>query len=35
MLGIIIYTKQHGGHCSRDRMVVGFTSTYSISDYHH
>jgi hypothetical protein len=22
-------------HCSRDRMVVGFTTTYEISAYHH
>ena len=23
------------GHRSRDRMVVGFTTTYAISVYHH
>ena len=23
------------GHCGRDRMVVGFTTTRAISDYHH
>ena len=23
------------GHRSRDRMVVGFTTTYAISSYHH
>jgi len=23
------------GRCSRDRMVVGFTTTYAISAYHH
>jgi hypothetical protein len=23
------------GRCGRDRMVVGFTTTYSISSYHH
>jgi hypothetical protein len=23
------------GHCGRDRMVVGFTTTYAISAYHH
>ena len=23
------------GHRSRDRMVVGFTTTYAISAYHH
>ena len=22
-------------HCGRDRMVVGFTTTYAISAYHH
>jgi hypothetical protein len=24
-----------GGHCVRDRMVVGFTTTYAIGAYHH
>ena len=24
-----------GGHRGRDRMVVGFTTTYTISAYHH
>jgi len=23
------------GRCGRDRMVVGFTTTYAISNYHH
>jgi len=23
------------GRCGRDRMVVGFTTTYAISAYHH
>ena len=23
------------GHSGRDRMVVGFTTTYAISAYHH
>jgi hypothetical protein len=23
------------GHRGRDRIVVGFTSTYTISTYHH
>jgi len=23
------------GRCGRDRMVVGFTTTYEISAYHH
>jgi hypothetical protein len=25
----------HGGRRGRDRMVVGFTTTYAISAYHH
>jgi hypothetical protein len=24
-----------GGRCGRDRMVVGFTTTYAINVYHH
>jgi hypothetical protein len=28
-------TLQIGGRRSRDRMVVGFTTTYAISAYHH
>jgi hypothetical protein len=33
---ITIYTSEnHGGHRGRDHMVVGFTTTYAISDYHH
>jgi hypothetical protein len=23
------------GHCGRDRMIVGFPTTYAISIYHH
>jgi hypothetical protein len=23
------------GHCSHDHIVVGFTTTYAISAYHH
>jgi hypothetical protein len=23
------------GHCGRDQMVVGFITTYAISDYQH
>ena len=23
------------GHCSRDHMIVGFTTTYAISTYHN
>ena len=26
---------KNGGRCGRDRMVVGFTTTYAISAYHH
>jgi len=29
------YTIQLGGHHGCDRMVVGFTTTYAISAYHH
>ena len=25
----------NGGHHGRDHMVVGFTTTYAISAYHH
>jgi hypothetical protein len=25
----------YGGRCGHDRMVVGFSTTYAISDYHH
>ena len=25
----------HRGRCDRDHMVVGFTTTYAISAYHH
>jgi len=28
-------TTRGGGHCGRDRMVVGFTTTCAISAYHH
>jgi len=27
--------KEKGDHRGRDRMVVGFTTTYAISTYHH
>ena len=30
----VCYTN-HGGHRGRDRMVVGFTTTYVNSAYHH
>ena len=32
---IIIYLCIAGGHRNRDRMVVGYTTTYAISAYHH
>ena len=34
---IVKYTtcKYLRGRCSRDRMVVGFTTTYAISAYYH
>jgi hypothetical protein len=35
---IIVSSKPHSltwGHCGRDRMVVGFTTTYAIGAYHH
>ena len=31
----IILTINHRGRRGRDRMVVGFTTTYVISVYHH
>jgi len=37
-LFIVIVMVRHiwfGGHRGRDRMVVGFTTTYAISAYHH
>ena len=27
--------KNQRGHCGHDCMVVGFTTTYAISAYHH
>ena len=30
-----IITLFYGGRRGRDRMVVGFTTTYAISAYHH
>jgi len=42
---LVIVTKQflsvyhdypaYWGRCGRDRMVVGFTTTYAVSAYHH
>ena len=31
----IIKTKRERGRRGRDRMVIGFTTTYAIGDYHH
>jgi hypothetical protein len=31
----MFYFNLYGGRLSRDRMVVGFTTTYAISSYHH
>jgi hypothetical protein len=28
-------TFKKGGRCGHDRMVVGLTTTYAISGYHH
>ena len=28
-------THRYWCRCGRDRMVVGFTTTYAISPYHH
>ena len=28
-------SKKRRGHCGRDRMVVGYTTTYAMSAYHH
>jgi hypothetical protein len=32
---IVISLKSMRGCCGRDRMVVGFITTYAISAYHH
>jgi hypothetical protein len=32
ILHLVTYTQ---GSCGRDRIVVGFTTTYAISAYHH
>jgi len=32
---IEIVTDKYWGRCGRNRMVVGFTTTYAISAYHH
>jgi len=32
---VMSYLYNVGGHCGRDRMVVGFTTTCVISAYHH
>jgi hypothetical protein len=35
MLSDIHKSENIRGRCGRDRMVVGFTITCAISDYHH
>jgi len=30
-----MHKRKGGGHCDCDHMVVGFTTTYAISTYHH
>jgi len=35
MLNVIKYSVLSRGRSGCDRMVVGFTTTYAISDYHH
>ena len=32
---VFIFLRHNEGHCGRDRMVVGFTTIYAISAYHH
>jgi hypothetical protein len=32
---MILYVQVYGGRRGRDRMVVGFITTYAISSYHH
>jgi hypothetical protein len=34
LLNLNVYFNQVG-HCGRDRMVIGFNTTYAISAYHH
>jgi hypothetical protein len=31
----LLHICMYGGRCGRDRMVVGLTTTYVISAYHH
>jgi len=31
----VVFSIQNGGRRGRDHMVVGFTTTYPISVYHH
>ena len=35
MIIVLIYISCWGSRCGRNRMVVGFTTTYAISTYHH
>jgi len=32
---LVTTSVKQGGRCGRDRMVVGFTTTCTISAYHH
>ena len=32
---LYVFIKIYRGHRGRDRMIVGFTTTYAISVYHH
>jgi hypothetical protein len=32
---LAVITYMHRGRRGRDRMVVGYTTTYAISAYHH
>jgi hypothetical protein len=34
-ISVISILMQFWGGCGRDRMLVGFTTTYAISVYHH
>jgi len=32
---IYFFSYSHRGRCGRERLVVGFTTAYAISAYHH
>jgi hypothetical protein len=34
-VSVIFFLYGEGGRRCRDRMVVGFTTTYAYGDYHH